>query len=149
MSRPARICRRASTFSRRVAQRRCTCWRRFCSHWRNSSSNAMTLGRPLASTTLRLILTFFSSSVVAKRCAMSSSWSTRLERVSSLMATGLSASASSRTSTNCGSFLPSICLAICSMILLLVQYGGNESMMMSLLSLTQLARNLMLPTPRA
>ncbi len=65
---------------------------------------------------LRLTRKLFSRSVVANRCGISSSASTRLERGTSTSRIGFSWSDSSRRSSIIGSFFARICEAICSRI---------------------------------
>ncbi len=65
---------------------------------------------------LRLTRKLFSRSVVANRCCIISSTSTRFERGTSTRRIGFSWSDSSRRSSIIGSFFARICAAICSRI---------------------------------
>ncbi len=88
-----------------------------------------------------------SRSVVANRCAISASQSTRLERGTMTSRMGFSWSDSSRKSSTMGSFFARICPAICSSTLLPETCQGSSGTMISPSSLRQPARSLSVPLP--
>ncbi len=107
----------------------------------------MTRGRPSRPMMFRFARTVRSRSVVANRCAISASQSTRLERGTITRRIGFSWSDSSRRSSTIGSFLARICVAICSSTLLPETCQGKAVTTISPSSRSQRARSRNVPLP--